>query len=265
MAKERVSWIRNGLAAGIASVLLAACGEDSADTPVASATGSTPTAPSPPPPPGASGQNTQGPWFPDGDNRVSGEVLLVGQGPEAAAGAWVNIWVQLRTGSGYSYVWAHNGAYVVADERGQWSSWSDLPDSELTILTTHAGQQPCAAIVDSRSRDPVRLEVIPDIAFDTVEPPRPSNARDPSLTGTVYEMTSEGRKPVSGAKVWVEHGFEIQTARALTGREGRYYVCGLPPEIALSVTKSGYVMATVYPIDTSRSPTLDIELRREGS
>ena len=206
-----------------------------------------------------------GPTFPTGTQRISGEVLVIGQGSGAAAGAWVNIWVQLANGSGYSYVWSHGGSYVVADAQGQWTSWADLPDAELTILTTHGGHQPCAAIVDSSSKDPIRLEVIPEEAFDTVEPPRPSIARDPSLTGMVYEMTPEGRKPVSGAMIWIEHGFEIQTARALTGREGRYYVCNLPPEVVVYATKAGYVMASVWPVDTSKGVPLDIELRREGS
>jgi len=246
---------RLGLVFAMALATLAGCGGDSSEDP-SPAGGALPSAP----PPSSFPVTSTGPFFPLGTHRVTGDAILVGQGP--AAGAWVNIWVQFPS-SGYSYVWAHGGTYVVADAQGHWTTWADLPDAQLTILTTHGGHQPCAAIVDSRSKEPVRLEVIPDEAFDTVEPPRPSIARDPSLTGTVYEMTPEGRKPVSGAMIWIEHGFEIQTARALTGREGRYYVCNLPEEVAIYATKKGYVMASVWPVDTSKGVPLDIEIRRE--
>jgi hypothetical protein len=262
MANVRVSSICNGIAVWLAFALLGGCGEDSGKVamPVNAST-----------PPAATPQNSStvalnssGPFFPHGTHRVTGDVVLLGLGPAAAAGAWVSTWVQLANGNGYSYVWSHGGTYIVADEQGRWTSWADLPDAELTILTTHGGHQPCAAIIDSSSKEPVRLEVIPEEAFDTVEPPRPSNAKDPSLTGTVYEMTPEGRKPVSGAMIWIEHGFEIQTARALTGREGRYYVCNLPPEVMVYATKAGYVMANVSPVDTTKGIPLDIEIRREG-
>jgi hypothetical protein len=251
---------QSGIVIGIALALLAGCGDDTAGS-VPLAAGAAPPVTAPPVAPPVTAP--QGPMFPGGNHRVTGEAILVGQGP--IAGAWVNVWVQLSNGSGYSYVWAHGGSYVVANEQGHWDTWADLPDAELTILTTYGGHQPCAAIVDSRSSEPVRLEVIPFDAFDTVEPPRPSNARDPSLTGTVYEVTPEGRKPVSGAMIWIEHGFEIQTARALTGREGRYYVCNLPPEVVISATKTGYVTTSVWPVNTSKGAPLDIELRREGS
>jgi hypothetical protein len=260
MTSRSIDSIRGGFAIGLALALmlsLLGCGDDSESAlPV---TGSAPaTSPSPSPRVATS----PGPSLPYGTHRISGEALLVGQGP--AAGAWVNVWIQTAA-LGISYVYAHGGTYVVADEQGHWDTWADLPDAELTILTTHGGHQPCAAIVDSRSTDPVRLEVIPFEAFDTIEPPRPPGARDPSLTGMVYETTPAGRKPISGAQIWVEHGFEIQTARALTGREGRYYVCNLPPQVDISVTKSGYVGVSVWSVDTSKGVPLDIEMRRNGT
>jgi hypothetical protein len=260
MTDNRTLAIRIGIAVGLALFLLSGCGDDSGGSgPVAAVTAPSVSAPPVTPPVTA----PQGPMFPVGAHRVSGEAVMVGQGP--IAGAWVNIWVQLGNGSGYSYVWSHGGSYIVANEQGHWDTWADLPDAELTILTTHGGHQPCAAIADSRSTEPVRLEVIPYEAFDTVEPPRPSNAKDPSLTGIVYEMTPEGRKPVAGAQIWIEHGFEIQTARALTGREGRYYVCNLPPEVMVYATKTGYVTTSIWPVDTTKGLPLDIQLRRDGA
>ena len=247
--------IPGGIAVALVIAVMTACGEESeVDT--------GPSAGIPIPPPVAAPPPQQPPpTFPAVNFQVAGEVFVLGQGP--AAGAQLHIWVSLNSGGGYSYYWA-TGSLPVSDVQGRWMT-GFVPPAQLMIMASHPGSvQPCALIVATNTTEPVRLELIPSEAFASSEPPRPPMARDPSLTGMVYEVTPEGRKPVTGANIWIETGFEVAVAATLTSRDGRYYVCNLPPEVALHATKPGYVTSSTYGIDTSTGIPVDIELRPGG-
>jgi hypothetical protein len=176
-------------------------------------------------------------------------------------GAPVNLWVQTGT-SGYSYWWAHHPLYT--DDAGRFSA-PHLPDSQVTI---HAFKpsfvQPCAVILDVHENVSVDIEMMSESTLTSLDPPRPQAARDPTLTGTIFEMTDSGRQPIAGAGLWAAHELEIDYADTKSDLQGRYFFCNVPPRTSeLWAYKSGFTTVTIWGIDTSQSTVLDIELKRE--
>lgn len=191
--------------------------------------------------------------------------------------AQAEIWVEPDEGWGEPYLyWARHGI-LHPDQTGYFVT-KPLPPATLTITSFAPPNhylQPCAAIVKSPSSAVTRIELFPTTAHDTLEPTgglRPSNATEPSLVGTIYEMTTDGRKPVSGAYMAV--GYEDawlywwidgpSIASTLSGGDGRFFFCRLPPDIEIYVTKPGFVDAFVHPGVVPPGVPFDIELRRTG-
>ena len=150
-----------------------------------------------------------------------------------------------------------------------------LPPATLTVRAFAKDNflQPCAAIIRTPGTAVTRIELFTRADFDTLDAPRPTNAMEPTLSGTVYEVTPEGRKPVNGAELIVGYDdaplywwFDGPTiANARSGLEGRYYLCNLPPKIQIFVEKAGFMHTLVLPGADSAGAPLDIELRRTGS
>jgi hypothetical protein len=99
--------------------------------------------------------------------------------------------------------------------------------------------------------------------LNALSPPRPLNVREPVITGAVFETTSGVRQPVAGALIDVDTGM-VDRATTLTDLNGAYFLCGLPqPAVEIGVWKDGYATKYVWPVDTTQSATLDIELQRQ--
>jgi hypothetical protein len=199
-----------------------------------------------------------------GPHTVEGRVFDPYSG--VVAGARVNLWVNTGRG-GYSYWWAHHS--LSTDEAGRFSA-PNLPDSQITIhaiMPTQATMptfvQPCAVIVALRDSLAVDVEMASAETLNSLNPPRPQSAREPTLTGTIFEMTEAGKQPVVGAKLWAEHLLEVSFATTLSDLQGGYFLCDLPAKTDLWVTKDGYENTVIWQIDTSQSTVLDIELKRE--
>ena len=183
-------------------------------------------------------------------------------GTGAIPNASVNLDVGMSTGI-YSYWWA-NGP-VRTNEAGTFSA-PNLPDSNVSVFTVPAGyMQPCAVTARVRSDTQVRVELMPTSAFDAVEAPRPQLAVEPSVTGDIYETSSAGRQPISGAVVWLEEPLGISYAATPSDGDGSYFICNvddLPTLAWLTVAKDGYETVSVGPVNGPDSRTLDIELKR---
>jgi len=242
MSYGRSQATRHGIASGLALALLVGCGGDDGDN-AQPVTGGQPSVLPPAIAPGPVSQSL-------GPNQVAGEVFSPA-GPHAGVG--VSLWVQAPAYGRY--------VHVVTDAAGRFSAMGLENDSILFVkVIDDAYKQPCAASADADASEFVRVELFPLEAFDALEPPRPATTRDPSLTGTVYTMRDGKRTLLSGVHIRIESESGITIATALTGREGRYYLCNLPTRVVVGMDKPGYGPMTVRPVDTTLGVPLDLPL-----
>ena len=231
-------------------LLLHACG---GETKVAPVVVDVPTPPAIPPaqPP------NRPPPIPIGNFTVTGEVF---SSVDGAISAPVNIWIQ-TPGIGYSWWWAHGGKPPPSDSSGRFTA-SELPEAEVTFLAFADGYvQPCAINPRVTSDMIVRLEVMSRALLDSVAPPRPTTGAPPELTGTVYENTPEGRRPIAGASIWVEKYMDVGMATTVSARDGSYYLCNLGADVFMYVSREGFREKWI-PVQATQSLQLDIELER---
>jgi hypothetical protein len=191
---------------------------------------------------------------------VTGDVFSARADP--IANAQVNIWVQ-QPRFGYSYIGA--SGFPETDAMGHFTA-PFVPTSHIALFVSKSGYaQPCAATARVDGATTVRVELVPLETLRSFNPPRPELADEPWLTGQIYELTDAGRQPIADADVWLEGGVGVPLARTRSDLGGGYFVCNfddLPMPTDLVVVKDGYETARVWPVNTSESTTLDIELKR---
>lgn len=203
--------------------------------------------------------------------QLSGRHTLQGQVFDAYEGLIpsipINLWVQTPK-VGYSYWWG-SGAPLGTDASGRFVAY--IPDSEVTLMAFKQGNvpaaswlyvQPCAVTVGLEHDLELNLEVVSAQTLNSLAPPRPQSATGPTLTGRIFETTAAGREPVAGAKLWVENANEIAQARTLSDLSGGYFLCNLPTDAYLYVTKDGFQSLPVGPINGTQTSVQDFELRR---
>jgi hypothetical protein len=78
----------------------------------------------------------------------------------------------------------------------------------------------------------------------------------------VFETTPTGRQPVVGAEVWIDgaDGLGLYLGRTYTDFGGKYFLCNLPADALLVVSKPGFQTTETAWIGTASQ--LDIELER---
>jgi hypothetical protein len=188
---------------------------------------------------------------------LSGDVFDAQAGPIGDAD--VNLWIQQERG-GYSYWWA-NGP-LRSDGTGHFVA-PNVPNAETTILAVKDGYvQPCALSVNLRSDVALHVELISKARFDTTTPGRPLMLPGPEITGTIFETTDAGRQPLGGADLWVENGIEVGLATSRTDPRGAFFLCNLPTDAYLWVTKPGF-QEWQGPIGGSGTGPVEIELKRQ--
>ena len=96
-------------------------------------------------------------------------------------------------------------------------------------------------------------------------PSSPTTGTSPTLSGTVFETTLEGRQPIPGARIY--WGGDLPVAITTSDAAGRYALCHLPTsdELAffneLGAVKTGYASIDLsVPIQGDMS--LDLEMKR---
>jgi hypothetical protein len=186
---------------------------------------------------------------------------VVGQlfsGSGAVGSVPINLWVQ-RPNFGYSYWWANGALY--SNSRGEFNA-PFLPESEIFI---HAGHgpwvQPCGVSTLVPGTSYLQVELIAADAFESASTPlQPQVVTGTSMTGTVFETVDGVKQPVAGALVWAYVYWELDVASTRTDLAGRFFLCNLPPNPYLSVSKSGYMFKET---DRINPPTpIEIELQR---
>jgi hypothetical protein len=232
-----------GIAGASCLLLLAACGGGGAGREAPGGNSRAP-APEPEPPP---------PEF-----VVRGELFSFDTG--MIANADINIWVQ-APGLGYSYGRA-NGQ-LRSDGLGLFEA--QVPESDILLLADSDDYvQPCAVRTDVTQDVEVRIEMLPKSALAVTNPPRPQLSVEPSITGTIVETTSNGRRAVPGASLTAQDAQETGLATTRSDAGGGFYLCNLPEETYIDVRKVGFNPVLVGPIGGAEPAVLEIELVRES-
>ncbi len=164
-------------------------------------------------------------------NVITGTVLADGQ-PVPNAGLEFRVVDQLAP---FHTEWA--GGRADSGGRYQWDI--RFGTSPIWITAYHPGgaAQPCAVSFERDGSDAGKRI---DIAL-TRKPgpfngaPEFASAGRRKMTGTVYEMTDGGKRPVQGAFVSWDILPDIQTAWTSTDSAGRFSLCELPEEMNLFI------------------------------
>jgi len=202
------------------------------------------------------GRMLKGTCIPNGTFTLQGVVFDTYNGPRA--NTTIDVRVLLPDGSGY-LLWDVLEHPVVTDSIGRFTLTA-LPESKVLLWASAAGYlQPCVNTVDLHGDESHDVEVVSADTLNSLDPPRPLTLQEPTLTGTVFEMTAAGKQPVAGVAIELEESY-LTRATTVTDLNGHYFLCNVPgKDIELGVYKSGYVARYIEPVDTSQA-TFDIEL-----
>jgi hypothetical protein len=188
---------------------------------------------------------------------ISGVVREVtSAGAVPVEGAYVNTWLQ---GSNVGSRFGHQ----LTDTGGHYR-FVGVPAGPFSLYVERSGyDQPCAAMVDSADAN---------LDIDIVSQSAPSQhliGVSPTISGLIFETTSERRQPIPGAAVTLSLFGDVFLATTTSDDNGRYLLCRVPagvPNYArimeISAEKIGYSSAfsqVQIQIDT----LLDIELKRQ--
>jgi hypothetical protein len=139
--------------------------------------------------------------------------------------------------------------------------------SGLKVVAQKAGySQPCRVSLRPTTADQ-DLYVVANETLATSGVPASMPIVGPVLTGRVFERTSNGERPVSGATVILDFTGGMGWARSattITDAAGRYLLCNVE-DVGFGfyafVSKPGYTEAFVH-VNVKPLATFDIELRR---
>ena len=219
----------------------------------------------------ACGDDGHSPAAPDGStfNCQSNSTCPVPQAPLGEAGTITGI-VTERTANGITPManveisaWVRRGNQtawdypVKSDSTGHFRL-ENIPENVSVLLNPAAADvdHPCGSV--SGSRGVVTIELVP------ADHPNPDAATTlPRLTGVAYEVTPNGRQPVSGALITFFADDDLTEATTTTDENGRYALCNLFGYYAnqiLFAQKEGYQLLTQI-VSVSGSQQLDIEMK----
>jgi hypothetical protein len=194
---------------------------------------------------------------PSGVYTVVGRVFDWSTG--VAGRAPVNLWVESST-LNYSYWWANGALYT--NGSGEFTA-VNLPASQISIHAGHQGWvQPCAVSSRVPQAEYLQVEVQRGSAFATANPPRPQLVQGAAMTGTVFETVNGARQAVPGALIWAYSSVDIDLASTMTDLQGRFFLCNLPPQVALFTSKDGYRLNEAWPVAGNAS-AVEIEMIRQ--
>ena len=224
-------------------LLIAACSSGGSEGPGGNTGGpaSQPPEPTPPPP----------------EFVVRGELFSFDTG--MIANADINVWVQ-TSDIGFSYWWANGPLH--SDGLGLFEA--QVPESDIFLLAVNKDfVQPCAVRSKVTQDIEVRIEMLRKSSLNVINAPRPQLSLEPSVTGTIYESTSTGRRVVTGANLTAQDALETGLATTRSDLSGGFYLCNLPKETYIDVRKVGFDPVLIGPVGGTEPLVLDIELVRE--
>jgi carboxypeptidase family protein len=153
-----------------------------------------------------------------------------------------------------------------ADTTGHYkiSGWPNWKGTGWIQVTKDGYLQQCvaAATIQADTTMDIELTALANLA---VEPPATRIAAPGSRTvsGVIYQLTSEGRRPVDNAWVGWEVGLDFVAAQTRSNSAGRYLLCGLPQGSIrdLFAVKQGYNNVSYVSIDPGSDTVIDIEIK----
>lgn len=224
-------------------LLIAACSSGGSEGPSGDTGGPAPQPPEPTPPP---------PEF-----VVRGELFSFETG--MIVNSDINVWVQ-TSDFGFSYWWA-NGP-LQSDGLGLFEA--QVPESDIFVLAVNEDYvQPCAVRSTVTQDIEVRIEMLRKSSLDVINAPRPQLSFEPSVTGTIYESASNGRRIVAGANLSAQDALETGLANTRSDLSGGFYLCNLPEDTYIDVRKVGFNPVLIGPVGGTEPLVLEIELERE--
>lgn len=186
---------------------------------------------------------------------------------DAVTGPIANAGVDMFVGNGYSYTWASGGIPPVTDADGRLTAEIGSGSSLIVTGVRKSGYvKPCVARAQGAS---LEVEVVAESTLNSLDPPAPlSAAGTVTMSGTVFEMTDAGRRPIAGARVTFEDIDGIVFATTISDLGGHYLICNLQGElptlggIEMWFQKAGFTDVTVAPVNRAQSTVVDIEMKR---
>jgi hypothetical protein len=238
-----------------ALILVSVIGLAACDQPHSPSAVSTPTsAPSP---------RTGSPPTPAGSATVSGIVTeRTPLGDRPLSGANVNAWIQTGT-FGYSYMWANGPRLSDAEGRYELSHLPEGAELQLQVYKDGYVQQ-CAApplVVGGQMRLDLQLVARANVSAsgDTVPPSAPGFRL---ISGVVYELTNDGRRPVPDAFVDYEPSDDSPAAITRTDAAGRFLLCGISQTRMVTIGASISLNRVTYQrVPPGPDANIDVEIK----
>lgn len=119
---------------------------------------------------------------------------------------------------------------VTSDSAGRYSVSIGSAESHKVAAELEGYSQPCRASVALTADGVLDVYVVANSLLERVAIPPSLPVVQPTLTGRVFERTTSGLRPVSGAKVYMDFsaGFGIApSANTVTDSAGRYLLCNV--------------------------------------
>jgi hypothetical protein len=189
-----------------------------------------------------------------GPYAISGVVAESGR---SIAGANVNAWVS-QGNFGYSYMYMHGA--LLTDGSGRYRM-TGLPAGARVWLQVYKDgyvQQCAAAPLTLHGDMAMDLALVSKVNLTASTTPSAPGLR--SVSGTILEMTSAGKRPLAAAFVDFEPLDDFPAALTYSDGAGRFTLCGLPQDETVTLGISSGARVTYASIPPGQTAGLEITL-----
>jgi hypothetical protein len=184
------------------------------------------------------------------------------QGNRPMSGVNVNAWVQTPT-IGFAYMFAYGPR--LTDAQGRYELTNLPPGSRVRLQVFSQGYvQQCAVPEVEANLDLVmdaQLVARANVSASPDSVPR-SLPGFRTISGVVYDVTAQGRRPAPDAFVDYEPVFDSPAAITYTNAEGRFLLCGIPEAGASTIGASiGLGRVAYLTVPAGPATSIEIEIR----
>ena len=162
--------------------------------------------------------------------------------------------------------WSPGSGLTDATGHYKISNWPDWTGTAWVQASKDGYRQQCVARAMIQGDASLDIAVTP-LGHLAVEPSPTTTATAGSRTvsGVVYEVTAEGRRPVENAWVGWEVFLDFVVAATTSDSAGRYLLCGLPQARidGLFAEKQGYNNVSYVSVDPGTGTVVDIEITQK--
>ena len=186
---------------------------------------------------------------------VSGVVSeSIPQGLRPVASESISAWYQFER-------FGYHGGHAATDAQGRYRLLAP-PDAFTVLFAGEQGYvQPCAAAASLVADTVLDIQLLTE-ASAAAGRPDTLKLTSPIVSGTVFETTPQGRRPLAGAKVWAEWQPDLPTATTITDAQGRYLLCAIPKGyVGITATRLGVVLAGAAIQVSTADVVLDLEVK----